>query len=175
MIDREIKFNRDTKDFDCLVDGRYVGSRPNYRAGDELCNEIAYDLAERGLVDTLPIECSEPDNHCELHNPCPAHAVDAARYLAEYLNRPARCATCGGEGYCPDCGTLFMSDDRPLLTDIAAVLDMALGHTHGSASIVSELRRIQARIGAVLTAQHMASVCLPNWAPADIVVEDLPY
>jgi len=54
MIDREITYNRETKDFDCFVDGRYVGSRPNYRAGDELCDEIAYDLCEQGLVDELP-------------------------------------------------------------------------------------------------------------------------
>lgn len=61
---------------------------------------------------TTTVECSEPDNHCAVHNPCPAHAADAARYLAEY-GRPARCRECGGVGYCPECGTLFMADDPP--------------------------------------------------------------
>lgn len=27
--------------------------------------------------------CAEPDNHCAVHDPCPAHAADAARYLAQ--------------------------------------------------------------------------------------------
>lgn len=30
-----------------------------------------------------PIICSIPDNLCDVHDPCPAHAADAARYLAE--------------------------------------------------------------------------------------------
>ena len=54
MIDREIKYNRETKDFDCYVDSRYIGSRANYRAGDELCDEVAFDLCEQGLIDEVP-------------------------------------------------------------------------------------------------------------------------
>lgn len=49
-IDREIKYNRYTHDFDCFVDGRYVGSRANYRDGDELCNQVAYDLLADGMA-----------------------------------------------------------------------------------------------------------------------------
>lgn len=103
---------------------------------DGLVFELLTDLADQGLVDDVPAAmeaecvssthlpswqgiCSEPDNHCELHNPCPAHAADAARYLANENSRPARCATCGGQGYCPDCGTLFMAEPPadPLPTD----------------------------------------------------------
>jgi hypothetical protein len=37
----------------------------------------------------------------------------------------------------------------PLLDDIRQVLDMALGSTHGAASVVAELRRVRARINQV--------------------------
>ena len=66
-----------------------------------------------------PVICSLPDNMCDVHKPCAAHAADAARYLASEDMRAARCATCGGEGYCPDCGTLFMS--APLDLDFAPI------------------------------------------------------
>mgnify|MGYP000676819685 CR=1 FL=1 len=39
MIDRTISYNRETKDFDCYVDGRYVGSRPNYRTVQDNVSE----------------------------------------------------------------------------------------------------------------------------------------
>jgi hypothetical protein len=98
------------------------------------------------------VECSQPDNLCDVHNPCPAHAADAARYLAErrvIIGRP--CPTCGDEGDCPDCGTYV----TPLLTDCLNVIDMALGHTYGAASVVSELRRIKARLAAVCDAARV--------------------
>lgn len=115
---------------------------------DALAFELLTDLAERGLIDELPafdpttcvychkphnpqscpeknallfapVICSLPDNMCDVHKPCAAHAADAARYLASEDMQPARCATCGGEGYCPDCGTLFMS--APLALDFAPI------------------------------------------------------
>lgn len=49
-IDREIKYNRFNHDFDCFVDGRYIGSVANYRAGDELCDQVCYDLIQDGLA-----------------------------------------------------------------------------------------------------------------------------
>lgn len=125
MIDRTITYNRETKDFDCFVDGRYIGSRPNYRAGDELCNEVAYDLCEQGLTDELP----------------------------------SFCATCGNDGDCPDCqpecpycahgAVPCPICDQPLLDDIAAVLDAALGNAPAK-DIVPELRRVRQRIATTL-------------------------
>lgn len=49
-IDTEIKFDRMTKDFSCYVDGRYVGSRPSYSAGEQLVTQVARDLIIDGLV-----------------------------------------------------------------------------------------------------------------------------
>lgn len=51
-INREIKYSRLNHDFDCYVDGRYVGSCPHYRAGEELCDRVAYDLIADGLAYT---------------------------------------------------------------------------------------------------------------------------
>lgn len=59
---------------------------------------------------------------------------------AEALDGGMVCSTCGNDGDCPDCG------ETPLFDDIRNVLDMALGSTHGAASVVAELRRIRARI-----------------------------
>ena len=50
-----------------------------------------------------PIICSMPDNFCDVHSPCPAHAADAARYLASEV-----CFDQYGIASdltpCPDCG-----------------------------------------------------------------------
>lgn len=150
MIDRSITYNRETKDFDCFVDSRYVGSRPNYRAGDELCNEIAYDLAEQGLIDTLPTDvfCST----CDGEGRIPAYGTgDQAGGYAET---------------CPDCDgrpreisgaelttilreiNAYVAPPESLRADCLAVITMALGHTNGASSVVNELRRVKARLEA---------------------------
>jgi hypothetical protein len=108
MIDREIKYNRETKDFDCFVDGRYVGSRPNYRAGDELCDEIAYDLCEQGLVDDLPeVICTTCEGEGRI--PCGGYGDQAG----------------GWAETCPDCAGLprkVSFDELPTLAQLNAYL-----------------------------------------------------
>lgn len=50
-----------------------------------LCDER--EAAQRQIV------CQQPDNLCELHNPCPEHAPAAAAYLQQnYPNRPLMAA-----------------------------------------------------------------------------------
>lgn len=49
-IDREIKYSRASGDYDCFVDGRYIGSRPNYSTGEQLCNQVVYDLLADGAA-----------------------------------------------------------------------------------------------------------------------------
>lgn len=41
---KEIKFNRDTKDFDMFLDGAYVGSRATYSQAETDLNAYVYDL-----------------------------------------------------------------------------------------------------------------------------------
>jgi hypothetical protein len=51
-VEKRIAYNRTTRDYDCYVDGRYVGSRPTYSDGETLCNEVAYDLITSGALYT---------------------------------------------------------------------------------------------------------------------------
>lgn len=50
MINTEIKYSRETKDYDCYVDGRYIGSRPTYSQADTLINQTVRDLIADGMV-----------------------------------------------------------------------------------------------------------------------------
>lgn len=43
-ISREIKYSRATRDYDCYVNGQYVGSARNYSEGEALCDQVAFDL-----------------------------------------------------------------------------------------------------------------------------------
>lgn len=88
MIDREIKFNLETRDFDCYVDGRYVGSRANYHQGELLCDQVAYDL----LADGLALTAAELDGGAdddEQGGDCPDHGPyaddDCPKCAAAYL------------------------------------------------------------------------------------------
>lgn len=92
-IDTEIKYNRFNRDYDCFVDQRYVGSRPTYTAGDSLCRQVAADL----IADGLALAAAELDPPID---PLP---TDAPGGDDEETGPYAHCATCGGEGDCPDC------------------------------------------------------------------------
>lgn len=56
-IEFEIKYDRITKDYRCMVDGRCVGYRATYTAGDTLCRQVVADLIADGLAYTA----AEPD------------------------------------------------------------------------------------------------------------------
>jgi hypothetical protein len=175
MYDKSIAYDRETRDYAMRLDGELVGFARNYHEAEITLDQLVYELLSDGHFATAveldggAVECNEPDNLCDVHNPCPAHAADAARYLAEHLDTVrddlARiedeqydmdfaqsqrviighpCPTCNDEGDCPDCGTYT----TPILIDCLNVIDMALGHTYGAASVVSELRRLKARIEA---------------------------
>jgi hypothetical protein len=47
-ISREIKYSRATRDYDCYVNGQYVGSARNYSEGEALCDQVAFDLIADG-------------------------------------------------------------------------------------------------------------------------------
>jgi len=150
----------------------------NHHDAETSLNAVVYDLltdlAERGLVDTLPQ--AKPTMYLEHSGlPNPLYRIQMHERV-EAPSLPA-CATCGDDGDCPDC-------DLPLFDDVARVLDMALGQSHGAASVVAELRRVRARLAAVAAEQeqsaeaiaaHMSTVYLPNWQPTVIADADLPY
>lgn len=51
-VEKEIRYNRETKDYDCYVAGNFIGSASTYTAGEEICNTVAYDLIADGLCYT---------------------------------------------------------------------------------------------------------------------------
>lgn len=150
MIDREIKYNRHTKDFDCFVDSRYVGSRPNYRAGDELCNEVAYDLCEQGLSDDVPTDNPDIDSTPGTYGPEQASAADAG-YTCCPIDAPCDKHRAANKTFREFFGMRPLHEvETPLLTDVAQVIDMALGKSYGAVSVVSELRRVRARVAQAM-------------------------
>lgn len=86
--ERSITYDRLTKDFKMELNGEFVGYAPNFHSAEVELNRVAYEMLTHGDFATATdldggaVECSEPDNHCAVHNPCPSHAADAARYLA---------------------------------------------------------------------------------------------
>jgi hypothetical protein len=42
-MQKDIKFNRQTKDFDCFLNGRYVGSRSSRTEAQALLDQIAHN------------------------------------------------------------------------------------------------------------------------------------
>jgi hypothetical protein len=109
-ISREIKYSRATRDYDCYVNGQYVGSARNYSEGEALCDEIVYNM----IADETCLTAAQLDGGSDAD----ACAVDAAALViraAEPVQQAATvaepvavvCATCAGEGDCPDCDSLI--------------------------------------------------------------------
>lgn len=48
---KQIKYNRDSKDFDMYLDGRYIGSRGTHREAEEALDEAAFEVAKRQQAD----------------------------------------------------------------------------------------------------------------------------
>lgn len=114
-ITREIKYSRSTKDYDCFVDGQYVGSRANYSDGETLCDQIVADMIadaacatataldhgcaiEDIAADTLVIRAAAPGQSAAYPVQADALLLEADAVLSE-----AVCETCEGEGRIP-CG-----------------------------------------------------------------------
>jgi hypothetical protein len=67
MIDYEITYSRESKDYDCYVDGRYIGSRATYTMGDTLCRQVVADL----IADGLALTAAELDGPIDDDVPAP--------------------------------------------------------------------------------------------------------
>lgn len=62
-FEKSIRYDRETRDYACYLDGQYIGSRANYSDGEALCNQVAYDLLMDGQCATATeLDAgSEPD------------------------------------------------------------------------------------------------------------------
>jgi len=80
-IDREIRYSRLTRDYDCFVDGRYIGSRANNHTGELLCDQVSRDLIADGETLTAaeldpPVDIpDEPQPPTEGGPPPPEYAL----------------------------------------------------------------------------------------------------
>jgi hypothetical protein len=69
-IDTEIRYDRLTGDYLCLVDGRCVGYRATYSQGEALVNQIVYDLLADGMAYTAAELDTDPEPPEEEQGPC---------------------------------------------------------------------------------------------------------
>lgn len=180
-----------------LYDGQILLHSQSYdtnsqaeQALDRIVYELLTDLADQGLVDDVPAAleaehvssthlpswqgvCSEPDNHCELHDPCPAHAADAARYLAEQSYGLGAIV----EHLAYGTGTVIaITDDEHLNVQVKFNQVSRFGRKFWFDR--SELRSFipnDPELSIEAIAAHMASVYVPNWQPASIDDADLPF
>jgi len=168
------------------IDGVLIAVAKTPGAGDYVANEViarndvamlkqaisALDAVDQALAaelahtydDSPPGHCQQPDDLCDVHNPCPAHAAAAAAYLAAEahptggitipINAEGPQCPCGRPAlffvqypgktyaYCPDCYRELTTERPPLLAQCAAIIRRCLGSTTGAGSIIDELRRV---------------------------------
>lgn len=48
MYRKEVKYNRETKDFDMILNGEYVGSRNTYQEAEWALDEMVLDMILHG-------------------------------------------------------------------------------------------------------------------------------
>jgi hypothetical protein len=53
-MEREIKYDRLTKDFACYVDGELIGFAKSYHQGERLCDRYIFDELARSEPVSIP-------------------------------------------------------------------------------------------------------------------------
>ncbi len=100
MYEKSIQYDRTTRDYACYLGGELVGFERTYHAAEVYLDQLVFELlntphALPAVVEEATPACSQPNNLCDVHNPCPAHAADAARYLTEQAAFvPSTCCFC---------------------------------------------------------------------------------
>lgn len=94
MYEKAISYDREVRDYAMYIrplpDGtpELVGFAHSYHEAEIALDQLVFELLSGGTPDTMaaelnaPVICSQPDNLCDVHNPCPEHAAAAAQYLA---------------------------------------------------------------------------------------------
>lgn len=127
-MNKEIKYDRETRDYAMYLDGELVGFARTYHEAEVALDQTVFELLSAGHFAT-----------------------------ATELDGGATCVTCGNDGDCPDCDPSPGADEMAyqmlaratvLLNDCNRVITMALGQTNGAASVVGELRRVKEELDA---------------------------
>ena len=134
-ISREIKYSRTTRDYDCYVNGQYVGSARNYSEGEALCDQVAFDLIADGQCLTAaqldggsdPDDCAVDVEALVIRGEDPTR-VSAVLAHREEINFRQRCLLCGGDHSAEDCPRIHPIDATALLEEADAVIDQVAQH-----------------------------------------------
>jgi hypothetical protein len=122
-ISREIKYSRATRDYDCYVNGQYVGSARNYHEAEITLDELVFELLSHGATATASALDGDSDaDECAADVEALVIRGDDPTRVSACVGEPVVvvCATCDGEGRipvagygdqaggwaetCPDCG-----------------------------------------------------------------------
>ena len=132
MYEKSIRYDRETRDYAMYLDGELVGFARTYHEAEVTLDQLVFELMSAIYVREQPTQvnptpadpvAAEPASTCCFcHNPHAAQTCPDMRAMlfAPDAPAPTRCATCGGEGDCPDCGTIFVSNS-PLDVDFVTV------------------------------------------------------
>lgn len=186
MYRKEIIYDRETRDYAIYLDGELMGFERTYHSAEVYLDQLVFELMV-GQHFPPPVDVVAP----MLIPEGDILDTDGMRVAL-----PALEVNWNSGPVALDPPPGFPDDDdgtedgggppntiTPLLVDIAAVLDMALGDAPAK-DIVPELRRIRARIAQTIEergptpqeiAAHLESVTFPNWRPATIAANDIPF
>lgn len=119
---KEIVFDRETRDYAMYLDGELLGFERTYHSAEVTLDRTVYELLSAGHFSTAT----------ELDGGADDDEMAADR------------SAVGGLVVVP----IATEAPESLREDCLNVITMALGSTHGAQSVVSELRRVKARLEA---------------------------
>lgn len=100
---REIKYNRDSHDYDMLLDGQYIGSARDYHSAEITLDQLIYELLHSDITASAH----------DLDSGSSDEEIAADRQQAGAVEDYAECASCGDlcgqrlsdplPAYCPAC------------------------------------------------------------------------
>ena len=134
MYRKEIRYDRETRDFAMYLDGDLKGFAPNYSQAEEDLNAMVLDLCEQGLLDQPLAALDDPpgapyppqgDDNNPDPDPAPGrHLVFAYTAIPCKGCRKAIIADAGA--YCPECAAQDQKArawSRDLLAQIISAAD----------------------------------------------------
>lgn len=90
-FEKSIRYDRQSKDFACYLDGEFVGYAASYSAGEALLDQVAYDQLMDGIA--LQARCANCDG---------PHSIQQCPEILAALFAPS-CPRCGGRHALADC------------------------------------------------------------------------
>ena len=129
-ISREIKYSRATRDYDCYVNGQYVGSARNYSEGEALCDEIVYNMiADETCLTAAQLDGGSDADACACAGDCPdcdsligcevITCTQPATHFSASGAMSALCCACFVTAFGEPCGCASVAIDATALLEEA--------------------------------------------------------